>query len=89
LLKLVLSNCAVDSASLYPIYRKPFDLIFERAKMEEWCALGGDFRTLVASNGVSLRQLWVRASKAAGGIRRAIAAGETKPQPNEYYTHGL
>ncbi len=36
---MVLSNCATDGVSLYPEYRKPFDLIFERAKAEEWCAL--------------------------------------------------
>jgi len=39
LLKMVLSNCAIDSASLYPTYKKPFDVIFERAKNEEWRAL--------------------------------------------------
>ena len=38
LLRLVLSNCATDGVSLYPAYRKPFDMIFERAKTEEWCA---------------------------------------------------
>jgi site-specific DNA recombinase len=38
LLKLVLSNCAVDATSVYPTYRKPFDLIFTRAKNEEWRA---------------------------------------------------
>ncbi len=36
LLKMVLSNCAIDSATLYPTYRKPFDLIFQRTKNEEW-----------------------------------------------------
>lgn len=40
LLKMVLSNCRIDALSLYPTYRKPFDLIFERAKTEEWCARG-------------------------------------------------
>ena len=39
LLRIVLSNCATDGVSLYPEYRKPFDVIFERAKTEEWCAL--------------------------------------------------
>jgi len=34
LLKMVLLNCAVDSATVQPTYRKPFDLIFERAKCE-------------------------------------------------------
>jgi site-specific DNA recombinase len=37
LLRTVLSNCSVD-ASLYPTYRKPFDVIFERVKNEEWRA---------------------------------------------------
>ncbi len=36
LLRMVLLNCAIDSASVYPTYRKPFDMIFERAKREEW-----------------------------------------------------
>ncbi len=32
LLRMVLSNCSLDAVSLYPTYRKPFDVIFERAK---------------------------------------------------------
>jgi site-specific DNA recombinase len=36
LLKSVLLNCATDGVSLCPTYRKPFDLIFERAKTENW-----------------------------------------------------
>ncbi len=36
LLKTVLLNCATDGVSLTPTYRKPFDVIFERAKNEEW-----------------------------------------------------
>jgi len=36
LLKKVLLNCRVDGVSLYPTYRKPFDLIFNRAKNHEW-----------------------------------------------------
>ena len=40
LLKMVLSNCAIDAVSLYPTYRKPFDLIFQKAKTEEWRARG-------------------------------------------------
>ena len=39
LLKIVLSNCRIDDANLYPTYRKPFDLIFQRAKSKEWRAL--------------------------------------------------
>jgi len=30
------ANCALDGVSLYPTYRKPFDLIFKRAKTEDW-----------------------------------------------------
>jgi hypothetical protein len=40
LLKLLLSNCAIHAVSVYPTYRKPFDLIFQRVKAEEWCARG-------------------------------------------------
>ena len=36
LLKNVLLNCRVDGATLYPTYRKPFDIIFHRAKNQEW-----------------------------------------------------
>jgi DNA invertase Pin-like site-specific DNA recombinase len=36
LLKSVLLNCATDGVSLTPTYRKPFDLIFEHAKTENW-----------------------------------------------------
>jgi site-specific DNA recombinase len=36
LLKSVLLNCATDGVSLWPTYRKPFDLIFRRAKNEDW-----------------------------------------------------
>jgi site-specific DNA recombinase len=36
LLRIVLSNCKVDAVSVYPTYRKPFDLIFQRVKNEEW-----------------------------------------------------
>ncbi len=38
LLKVVLSNCAIDAVSLYPTYRKPFDIIFRRAESKEWRA---------------------------------------------------
>jgi hypothetical protein len=36
LLRNVLWNCAIDGVSLYPTYRKPFDLIAMRAKNEQW-----------------------------------------------------
>jgi site-specific DNA recombinase len=38
LLRIVLSNCTIDSASVYPTYRKPFDLILQHAKNGEWRA---------------------------------------------------
>jgi site-specific DNA recombinase len=38
LLKMVLSNCAVDAASIYPTYRKPFDLIFAQGQNGGWRA---------------------------------------------------
>ena len=43
LLKLVLLNCSIDGVSLYPSYRKPFDIIFQRAKTKEWSACYGVF----------------------------------------------
>jgi DNA invertase Pin-like site-specific DNA recombinase len=36
LLRNVLLNCSIDTVSLYPTYRKPFDLIAKRAKCKEW-----------------------------------------------------
>lgn len=36
LLRIVLSNCKTDGVNLWPDYRKPFDVIAERAKNEEW-----------------------------------------------------
>ena len=36
LLKMLFSNCSVDAASVTPTYRKPFAMIFERARLEEW-----------------------------------------------------
>ncbi len=40
LLRKVLLNCSIDAVSLYPTFRKPFDLIFKRAKNEEWSTIG-------------------------------------------------
>ena len=40
LLKSVRLNCAIDGVNLTPTYRKPFDLIFRRAKNEEWSGRG-------------------------------------------------
>ncbi len=36
LLRKVLLNCSIDAVSITPTYRKPFDMIFQRAKNEEW-----------------------------------------------------
>jgi site-specific DNA recombinase len=36
LMRMVLLNCSIDEVSVYPTYRKPFEMIFERAKSEEW-----------------------------------------------------
>jgi site-specific DNA recombinase len=36
LLRMVLSNCSVDAVSVTPTYRKPFQMIFERARLNEW-----------------------------------------------------
>jgi hypothetical protein len=38
LLRKVLLNCKIDAVSLYPTYRKPFDLICKRVKTEQWSA---------------------------------------------------
>ena len=36
LLKEVLLNCSIDDVSLYPTYRKPFNMIAKRAKFDAW-----------------------------------------------------
>jgi site-specific DNA recombinase len=36
LLRMLFSNCSVDAVSVYPTYRKPFDMIVKRARLEEW-----------------------------------------------------
>ena len=36
LLRMLCSNFSVDAVNVTPIYRKPFDMIFERARFEEW-----------------------------------------------------
>jgi len=40
---MVLLNCAVDGVNIQPTYRKPFDLIFQRAKNEEWSTMQYQF----------------------------------------------
>jgi hypothetical protein len=39
LLRMVLLNCAIDGTTVQPTYRKPFDLIFERARNQEWSTI--------------------------------------------------
>ena len=36
LLRMLFSNCSVSDVSVTPTYRKPFDVIFKRATLEEW-----------------------------------------------------
>jgi hypothetical protein len=36
LLRMLFSNCSVDAVSVTPAYRKPFDMIFERARLRKW-----------------------------------------------------
>jgi hypothetical protein len=36
LLQIVLLNCAINGTSISPTYKKPFDLIFQRAQKQEW-----------------------------------------------------
>jgi hypothetical protein len=36
LLRMLFSNCSVDAVSVTPTYRKPFDMIVKRARLEEW-----------------------------------------------------
>jgi hypothetical protein len=43
--KVLKMNCSTDGVTVWPVYKNPFDMIFNRAKNEEWCALGDDFRT--------------------------------------------
>src|SRR5664279_3793714 len=33
---MLFSNCSVDAVSVTPTYRKPFDMIFERARSAKW-----------------------------------------------------
>lgn len=36
LLRMLFSNCSVSDVSVTPTYRNTFDVIFKRAKLEEW-----------------------------------------------------
>jgi site-specific DNA recombinase len=56
LLKIVVSNCSIDATSVYPTYRKPFDLIFTHGKNEGGRAQGDDIRTFLGEFVSSLQQ---------------------------------
>jgi hypothetical protein len=46
LLRMLFSNCSVGALSVTPAYGKPFDMIFERAKLQKWSGrLGSNART--------------------------------------------
>jgi hypothetical protein len=36
LLRTLFSNCSVDANQVRPTFKKPYDLIFKRAGLEEW-----------------------------------------------------
>ena len=36
LLRMLCSNFSVDAVNVTPVYKKPFDMIFERARFEKW-----------------------------------------------------
>ena len=50
LLRMLCSNFSVDAVSITPTYRKPFDMIVKRTRLEEWSALVDDFRTFWGSD---------------------------------------
>jgi len=52
LLKSVLLNCTTDGTTLLPTYRKPFNLIFERVKTEDWSACYGVFEPGCSITGI-------------------------------------
>ena len=59
------------SLTVTPTYRKPFDMIFERAEMEEWSGLMDDFRTIapLGLSGMSFGMLAKSDSRALHGTR--------------------
>jgi len=61
---MVLSNCAIDAVSLYPTYRKPFDLIFQKAKTEGWLPELYDLRTFRFEFSIEFRKVRALASGA-------------------------
>jgi hypothetical protein len=60
LLRKVLLNCSIDAVSVTPTYRKPFDIIFERAKTKEWSGWAD----------LNCRRLALQARKIAESLRK-------------------
>jgi DNA invertase Pin-like site-specific DNA recombinase len=59
LLRSVLLNCATDGVSLWPTYRKPFDMIFEHARTENWSGREDlNLRGLVPKQIPVLGEIW-------------------------------
>lgn len=56
-------------ASLYPTYRKPFEVIFQKMKNEKWRVLGDDFRALRLWG-----RVWLQTRHAAKQIERSSTA---------------
>jgi site-specific DNA recombinase len=54
LLKVVVSNCSIDATTVYPTYRKLFDLIFTHRKNEGWRARADSNRRPCASEAHAL-----------------------------------
>ena len=67
---MVLSNCAVDAVSVYPTYRKPFDMIFERAKTGGMVGLGGLEPPTSSLSGMRSSHLSYRPKSQTGGAGR-------------------
>jgi len=45
LLRTVLSNCSLKGGNLYPVYKKPFDMIAKGIDFENWRPFIDEFRT--------------------------------------------
>ena len=76
----------MDAASVYPTYRKPFDLIFQRAKNEEWRAQGDDFRTSLNDFAACLLQIKLPAGLNLSPNR---SFGDLSPHAPHRPTQGL
>ena len=52
----------IEMIIVYPTYRKPFDLISQRAKKEEWRDLADDLRTLPIGQFMAELHTWAELS---------------------------